>query len=138
MKRLSLLLLLLGVAPLRAHVPMYRGMDFLTQEDKSRLQKVHVAMERERIRIQSQLRLARLDLQETLLQGAAREQVRQKFDAVQQLQAQLRWNRLEEQLKIREILGEEKYAQFREHRRSMRRARAPPRRKPPYPSRRCQ
>ncbi len=138
MKGLSLLLLLLGAAPLRAHVPMYRGMDFLTQEDKTRLQKLHVSMERQRIPIQSKLRLARLELQEALLQGAPRDQVRQKFDAVQKLQAQLRWNRLEEQIRIREMLGEEKYAQFREHRRMMRNARRLHRRKPPYPLRRFQ
>ncbi len=139
MRVFSLLTLFLLAGPLMAHVPQYEGMTFLTQEEKTQLRTLHVQMERIRIPLMGELRLARLDLQEALLNGAPEQEVREKFDRVQKIRASLRWNRLQEQLRARKLLGEEKYTRFRTFLRQRRHERRPLlRKKKGYPERRFQ
>lgn len=139
MRTVPFLILFLFAGPLGAHVPRHEGMTFLTQEEKAQLRKLHVEMERKRIPLVGEMRLARLDLQEALMNGAPEQEIREKFDRFQKIRASIRWNRLQEQLRVRKLLGEEKYTQFRAFLRQKRRGRRPHvHRKGGYPERRFQ
>jgi len=84
----------------------------LTEEQQSQLAEAQKAHARAMIQLQADVKVARLDLQQLIKEGAAQSEIDQQVETVASAQEALLKAVTNHQVKVREILGEEKFNQW--------------------------
>ncbi len=84
----------------------------LTEEQQDQLKEAQTAHAREMIQLQADVKVARLDLQNLIKAGAAQSEIEQQVEKVSTAHGALLKAVTNHQVKVRDILGEEKFKQW--------------------------
>lgn len=113
-------LLLVSILPVSLQAQMRGGpwasvkMDALdlTEEQQNQLTEAQKAHAREMIQLQADVKVTRLDLQQLIKEGADQSEIDQQVEKVSAAQAALLKAVANHQVRVRDILGEEKFNQW--------------------------